>query len=99
MTDSADLSSLIGRLAAARVACVGDLMLDRFIEGAVERISPEGPIPVFAVRRETAMLGGAGDVLRNLWAPGAAAALATPARRTVGQRYVLLADTRGNTEQ
>jgi len=45
-------------------------MLDRFIYGEVERISPEAPIPVLHVRRETAMLGGAGNVVRNLVALG-----------------------------
>src|SRR6185369_3510361 len=45
---------------------VGDLMVDRFIYGQVERISPEAPIPVLRFQRETAMLGGAGNVVRNL---------------------------------
>jgi D-beta-D-heptose 7-phosphate kinase/D-beta-D-heptose 1-phosphate adenosyltransferase len=49
----------------------GDVMLDRFLYGEVERISPEGPIPVLRVEREAAMLGGAGNVLRNLAALGA----------------------------
>jgi D-beta-D-heptose 7-phosphate kinase/D-beta-D-heptose 1-phosphate adenosyltransferase len=71
-----DLSSLIPRAAAlkqARVLCVGDVMLDRFVYGEVERISPEAPIPVLRVRREIGMLGGAGNVLRNLVALGAQA--------------------------
>ncbi len=46
-------------------------MLDRFVYGEVERISPEAPIPVLRVRRENAMLGGAGNVVRNLVALGA----------------------------
>ncbi len=75
MIDKFELSALIGRLPEARVVAVGDLMLDRFVEGTVDRISPEAPIPVFAIRRETAMLGGVGNVLRNLAALGAAADL------------------------
>jgi len=55
----------------ARVVCVGDVMLDRFVYGDVERVSPEAPIPVLHVRRETTVLGGAGNVLRNLLAYGA----------------------------
>jgi len=70
MTDASQISSLLVRLAEGRVVCVGDLMLDQYVEGTVERISPEAPIPVLAVRRETAMLGGAGNVLRNLAALG-----------------------------
>ncbi len=54
----------------ARVICVGDVMLDRFVYGDVERVSPEAPIPVLHIRRETTVLGGAGNVLRNLIAYG-----------------------------
>jgi D-beta-D-heptose 7-phosphate kinase/D-beta-D-heptose 1-phosphate adenosyltransferase len=71
MTDGADLIPLIEGLAKARVLCVGDLMLDRFVYGAVERISPEAPVPVCRVTEETAMLGGVGNVARNLAALGA----------------------------
>ena len=71
MIDKFELSALIGRLAEARVVAVGDLMLDRFVEGVVDRISPEAPIPVFSMRRESSMLGGVGNVLRNLSALGA----------------------------
>ena len=58
-------------LKAARVLVVGDLMLDRFRYGSVSRISPEAPVPVLHVRREQAMLGGAGNVLANISALGA----------------------------
>jgi D-beta-D-heptose 7-phosphate kinase/D-beta-D-heptose 1-phosphate adenosyltransferase len=54
----------------AKVLCIGDLMLDRFIYGAVHRVSPEAPIPVVAIEEETSMLGGAGNVARNLLALG-----------------------------
>ena len=53
------------------VVCVGDVMLDRFVYGHVTRVSPEAPIPVCRVQNETAMLGGAGNVVRNLVALGA----------------------------
>ena len=61
-----DLVQLGQALTRARVVCVGDVMLDRFVYGQVERVSPEAPIPVLAVEREEASLGGAGNVLRNL---------------------------------
>ncbi|MBL28601.1 MAG: bifunctional heptose 7-phosphate kinase/heptose 1-phosphate adenyltransferase [Rhodospirillaceae bacterium] len=71
MTDSrADLASSVERLAEGRVLCIGDLMLDRFVSGAVERISPEAPIPVLRVEAEDVMLGGAGNVVRNLLSLG-----------------------------
>ena len=51
--DASDLS-----LSGGCVLCVGDIMLDRFVYGRVERISPEGPIPVLHITRETTMPGG-----------------------------------------
>lgn len=71
MTTRSDLAAVVERLKDARVLCVGDVMLDRYVYGAVERISPEAPIPVLRVEREAAMLGGAGNVVRNLSALGA----------------------------
>ena len=68
---TADLAACLGALAGARVLAIGDVMLDRYVYGEVERISPEAPIPVLKIARETPMLGGAGNVLRNLAALGA----------------------------
>lgn len=68
---SIELRAQIRALKKARVVCVGDVMLDRFVYGDVTRISPEGPIPICRVQKETAMLGGAGNVVRNLVALGA----------------------------
>lgn len=73
MTDNSDLIPLIERLPSARVLCVGDVMLDHYIYGQVERVSPEAPIPVLNIEREHKTLGGAGNVLRNLVALGAQA--------------------------
>lgn len=56
-----------------RILCVGDIMLDRFVYGSVDRISPEAPIPVLKIDRIDEMLGGAGNVVRNLVALGAEA--------------------------
>jgi D-beta-D-heptose 7-phosphate kinase/D-beta-D-heptose 1-phosphate adenosyltransferase len=53
------------------VLCVGDVMLDRFIYGAMERISPEAPVPIVYRKRATEMLGGAGNVANNIVALGA----------------------------
>ena len=65
-----DLASRLDQFINRRVLCVGDLMLDRYVYGQVERISPEAPIPVLHTQRETATLGGAGNVVRNIAALG-----------------------------
>jgi D-beta-D-heptose 7-phosphate kinase/D-beta-D-heptose 1-phosphate adenosyltransferase len=53
------------------VVCVGDVMLDDFVYGEVSRISPEAPAPVLAVTRSELVVGGAGNVARNVAALGA----------------------------
>ena len=58
-------------LGHARVAVIGDVMLDRFIYGDVEQISPEAPIPVLRIERTDEMLGGAGNVAANIASLGA----------------------------
>lgn len=63
---SSRLSGLLDRAAGKRVLCIGDVMLDRFIYGAVDRISPEAPVPVLRYSREASMPGGAANVARNL---------------------------------
>lgn len=63
------------RLAQARVLVVGDAMLDRYWFGAVERISPEAPVPVVAVQREEDRVGGAANVALNVRRLGAQATL------------------------
>ena len=73
MADNSELLPYIHRLNTARVLCIGDVMLDHYVYGQVERVSPEAPIPVLWIERETKTLGGAGNVLRNLRALGAAA--------------------------
>ncbi len=75
MSDRAALVPVIDALGGRRLLCIGDVMLDRYIYGSVERVSPEAPIPVFRIERETAMLGGAGNVIRNILALGARARL------------------------
>lgn len=52
------------------VLVIGDIMLDRFSFGSVDRISPESPVPVLKIERETRMLGGAGNVISNLTSLG-----------------------------
>src|SRR5262249_26437835 len=54
-----------------RVVVVGDLMLDKYLSGSVERLSPEAPVPVLLREAERAVLGGAANVAANLAALGA----------------------------
>jgi rfaE bifunctional protein kinase chain/domain len=63
------------RVAAARVLVVGDVMLDRYWFGDVERISPEAPVPVVHIARSEERPGGAANVARNVVALGARATL------------------------
>ena len=72
--ESVALTRAVRRLARTSVMVIGDVMLDRYVYGVVERISPEAPIPILSVEREVAMPGGAGNVVRNLTALGAAVA-------------------------
>ena len=57
------------------VLCVGDIMLDRFLYGDVDRISPEAPVPVLRLRETRTMLGGAGNVAANIASLGGRAML------------------------
>ena len=65
------LEPLVERFAGRRLLVLGDLMIDHYLWGRVERISPEAPVPVVEVQRETSSLGGAGNVAANLTALGA----------------------------
>jgi len=72
---SARFSDWRERVAAARVLVVGDVMLDRYWFGDVERISPEAPVPVVKIARSEERPGGAANVARNVAALGAQALL------------------------
>jgi D-beta-D-heptose 7-phosphate kinase / D-beta-D-heptose 1-phosphate adenosyltransferase len=73
--DLQPLRHLLHELVGIRVLVVGDVMLDRFVYGDVSRVSAEAPIPVLAHAQESRMLGGAGNVARNLTALGGRAEL------------------------
>lgn len=66
-----DIAQLIARLAGRPILVIGDVMLDHFVIGAVDRISPEAPVPVVRYARDEYRLGGAANVANNLRALGA----------------------------
>src|SRR6185369_13934878 len=64
------------KIAGLRVLVVGDVMLDRYIWGDATRISPEAPVPVIDIARESWTAGGAGNVALNIAALGARCSVA-----------------------
>jgi rfaE bifunctional protein kinase chain/domain len=77
MAESPYPAPTLEQVASARVLVVGDAMLDRYWFGAVERISPEAPVPVVRINREEERLGGAANVALNAKTLGAQATLLT----------------------
>ncbi len=71
MLAAAETQAILRRAASCRVIVAGDLMLDEYFWGEIERISPEAPVPVLQLRRAEHMLGGAANVARNLASMGA----------------------------
>ncbi len=69
------LPQLLEKIARAKVLVVGDVMLDRYWYGDVERISPEAPVPVVAVKQAKELPGGAANVAQNVRTLGAACTL------------------------
>ena len=65
----------VSQLSDSRVLVVGDVMLDRYWYGSVDRISPEAPVPVVAVKDSAETLGGAANVARNVCALGGSCTL------------------------
>jgi D-beta-D-heptose 7-phosphate kinase/D-beta-D-heptose 1-phosphate adenosyltransferase len=73
--DRKTIESLFSRISSIRCLVVGDLMLDEYLWGKAERISPEAPVQVVDIVREELRLGGAGNVVNNLVALGAQVAV------------------------
>jgi D-beta-D-heptose 7-phosphate kinase/D-beta-D-heptose 1-phosphate adenosyltransferase len=73
--DPVSLARAIDAFPRTRVLVIGDIIMDEYIWGDVSRISPEAPVPVVDVKRETKMLGGAGNVVNNICSLGGEAIL------------------------
>src|SRR6478735_9508265 len=66
-----DIPKIFQSFNGLQVLIIGDVMLDSYIWGAVERVSPEAPVPVVSVRKKDVRLGGAANVALNVQALGA----------------------------
>ena len=66
LPDKKALLDLLKKIQDTPILVIGDIMLDRYIFGSVERISPEAPVPIVHVQKTENRLGGAGNVVRNL---------------------------------
>src|SRR5512135_3574140 len=66
MKERKRLNAYIDRFPTTRILVVGDIVLDHYIWGKVSRISPEAPVPVVNVTRESLLLGGATNVVQNI---------------------------------
>jgi D-beta-D-heptose 7-phosphate kinase/D-beta-D-heptose 1-phosphate adenosyltransferase len=70
-----DYNKIFDNFASKRILIVGDIILDHFVWGKAERISPEAPVPIVDVEHETYLLGGAGNVANNISSLGGQAAI------------------------
>lgn len=89
MRTAVRLAARLDRFAQIRVLVIGDLMLDRYIWGQVERISPEAPVPIVRVTRESLHAGGAGNVVANIRALGGQVMVCGTVGKDQEARYLL----------
>ncbi len=75
MENRSSFLNILDTAAKANVLVIGDVMLDRFVYGSTARISPEAPIPILSITHQSQMLGGAGNVVRNIASLGGKAQL------------------------
>ena len=86
--DPARLQRIVRKFKGRKVVVVGDIMLDKYLWGSVSRISPEAPVPIVEVKRDSLCLGGAGNVCRNLESLGAAPVLAGVVGKDAEGRWI-----------
>ena len=72
---SGNMETLLERIGGKKILVVGDIIVDHFIWGSVNRISPEAPVPVVNVTKEEMLLGGGANVLHNIYSLGGEAVL------------------------
>lgn len=94
--DSKRLSRFIDRFGRTRTLVVGDVMLDHYVWGDVSRISPEAPVPVVSVTRESLLLGAAANVVNNINALGGKVTMCgVIGRDDAGKQLVRMLENRG----
>ena len=71
-----------------RILCVGDLILDQYIYGNVERMSPEAPVPILSINEEKFQLGGVGNVARNISSLGGKATIVSLIGKDSSSKYI-----------
>src|SRR5690554_3189064 len=81
-------AELLEAIRGVRALVIGDLMLDEYLQGSVERISPEAPVPVVRIEREWWALGGAANVAANVAALGASCEVVGVVGRDAGGRQI-----------
>ena len=84
-----DIANLLNKFAKLRIVVIGDIMLDHFTWGNVQRISPEAPTPVLNFEEETYQLGGAGFTATVLKQLGASVDIAAVSGNDHERRYML----------
>lgn len=99
--DKLEIAKKFEGLAELRICVIGDVMLDTYTYGKVERISAEAPVPVIQIVKELSVLGGAGNVLANIVTVGARSTLvSTIGRDTAGKKiHDLLLDITPDTNR
>ena len=91
-----DKMDTIDKFKNVNALVIGDLMIDEYLWGHVDRISPEAPVPVVSVEKESSTLGGAGNVIHNLKAMGATVqAISSAGTGKSGQKIYEMIDSLG----
>ena len=76
------------RISKSHILCIGDLILDQYIYGNVERMSPEAPVPILSIKEENFQLGGVGNVARNISSLGGKATIVSSIGKDFSSKYI-----------
>ncbi len=76
------------RISKTHILCIGDLILDQYIYGNVERMSPEAPVPILSINEENFQLGGVGNVARNISSLGGKATIVGLIGKDSSSKYI-----------
>ena len=76
------------RISKTQILCVGDMILDQYIYGKVERMSPEAPVPILSINEENFQLGGVGNVARNISSLGGKATIVSIIGEDSSSKYI-----------